>query len=698
MSRRSPLAVLALLSLVASLLALPAVPAAATNGQADHVPLYTACVPSAIGSAGFEDVPATSVARDAIDCMAHYGIMPGTFRTTFEPELGVTRQEMALILIRAAGPAGMDVPNPRDQGFKDIGGLPREVRDSINQLAQLGITRGTTASSYTPGTVVTRQQMAQFFTRFLELAPVGEGGVAVESVIPDDRVFTDIEHLPHDPYDAIRLIYELGVTKGTTATTYSPDNPVTRGQMALFLSRLLGHTNARPSGITMQVEDTSVTADDTVDLVVSLRDEDHEPMVDEPIDLFYVAQGDAGFVSSGRCSSKAIIEAGDSRCTIDFGDEITDGDGNLFYTMEIPESLAVYAWSGDGNDHFDIGSTDHTTLEFSVSKSPDGFLLTDDMPEGAQRLPFGASVTFTFQLVDADDNPVREEEAEIRILTVQENDGRQISERTRTYSTDSSGRVQLTFRLTDPDPNSNDPHGELNLEVLRHDYRRMTDESTVEINTPGHRLLWSDEDASPSTVLLEQSSIYSTATDSGHNRVTATLLDQYGDPVRGKRIHFTSNDNHGLYQEPGGDAQNAYRKTTSRRGVATVSYTRNSHDSGTEEITALAEDCTSCLETITHYWVDDDPESVKIKDGTVLHYDADRETLVIEDGSGLYAIAFDNEDQFNDGHPDDPKNKVPVGYQAFKEALAEAEAAGTPYNIDVDIAGSDPEDVNRFTL
>ncbi|MCY4621427.1 MAG: S-layer homology domain-containing protein [bacterium] len=702
-SRRSPLAVVALLSLVATLLALPVMPAAATNGEPDDLPLYSACASPAIGSAGFEDVSARSVARDAINCMVHYGIMPGTSSTMFEPDLGVTRQEMALILIRAAGPAGIDIPRARDQGFDDIGHLPANVRDSINQLAQLDITHGTTDTTYTPERVVNRREMAQFFTRFLREAPVGEGGVDVESVIPDDRVFTDIEELPHDPYSAIRLIYELGVTEGTTTTTYSPTDPVTRAQMALFVSRMLAHTNARPAGITMQVEDTSVTADDTVDIVVSLRDENHDPMVDASIDLFYVAEGDTGFVSNGRCSSKAIIEAGDSRCTVDLGDEITDGDGNLFYTMEIPESLTVYAWTGDRNDSFDIDSTDHATLELSVSKTPDGFLLTDDMPEGALRLPFGDTVTFTFQVVDEDDNPVAVEDAEIRILTVEENDGRQIRDRTRTYPTDSSGRVELTFRLTDPDSDSNDPHGELNLEVLRHDYRRMTDKSTVEINTPSKRLRWSDDDADPTTVLLEQSLDYSTASDTGRNRVTATLLDQYGDPVRGTRIHFTSTDEDGLHQKPGGDALNAYRKTTSRRGVATVTYTRNSDDSRTEEITALAEGCTTCLETIKHYWVDDDPENLTILGGRVLHYDADQETLIIEDvnaSSELYAIYFDAEDQFNDGLPDDPSTKVPISYRAFKEALAkeEEERTSSDYNIDVVVEGSDPDDVNRFTL
>ena len=710
MSRRLPLATLALLSLVATLLAMPVMPATATNGEADDLPLYTACPSSAIGSAGFEDVSMGSVARDAIDCMAHYGIMPGTSPTSFDPGLGVTRQQMALILIRAAGPAGIDVPTARDQGFRDIGGLPREVQDSINQLAQLGITRGTTASTYAPDRVVNRRQMAQFFTRFLREAPVGEGGVDIDSVIPDDRVLRDIEELPHDPYDSIRLIYELGVTKGTTPTTYSPNDPVTRSQMALFVSRMLSHTNARPAGITMQVEDTSVTADDTVDLVVSLRDDNHLPMVDEPIDLFYVAASDEGFSSNGRCSSKAIIEAGYTRCVIDLGDEPTDGDGNLFYTMEIPESLTVYAWTGDRNDRFDIGSTAHASLDFTVSKSPDGFLITDDMPEGALRLPFGETVTFTFQVVDEDLNPVAVEDAEIRVRTEQWNDGRRSPERVRTHTTDSSGQVQLTFRLTDPDSDSNDPHGELNLEVLRHDYTNLTDKTTVKIDTGGNRLRWSDDDPEPRIILLEQSSVHSRATASGsaHNRVTGTLLDQYGDPVRGKRIHFTSGDENGLWSKDGSndEAQSGYRKTTSRHGVSTVSYTRNSNVSGTENIVAFVQDCTSCNATAAHYWVAAIPATGVAQSGvTIRHYDAAADTLVIQVADGpdsgsdpdLHAITFDPFDHFFD---DGTGTAVAIGYQAFKEVLDEAQADGTlgALSIEVNITGTDTDDVNSFTL
>ena len=697
-SSRSPLAILALLSLVGTLLAMPALPAGAKNGEADDEAVYSACVPSAIEPVSFGDVSETSVAREAVDCMVHYGIMPGTSPTTFDPSVGVTREQMALILIRAAGPAGIDVPRVTDQRFRDIDHLPDETQDSINQLAELGITRGTTASTYTPHRVVNRRQMAQFFQRFLRLAPVGEGGVAVENVSPDDRVLTDITALPSDPYNAIRAIYEMGVTKGTTPTTYSPSDPVTRAQMALFISRMLAHTNARPAGITIQAEETAVSDGDTVDLAISLRTGDHRPINDESIDIFWVAEGDSGFSSSGRCGSKAVKEGGDTRCVIDPGDETTDGDGNLYYeSMEIPESLTVYAWTGDEGDRFDLDDGDHATLVFTASESPAGFLITDDLPKGATRAEFGTTVTFTFQVVDDDQKPVPDEGAEIRIRAEVSNDDRRDSNRTRTYETDASGKVELSYRLEDPDSDDSDPDGEVILEVLSYDYDRIFNNSAgKQTSTTRTILRWSDDSSDPTNLVIEQRSPYSSASASGSsNRVTATLVDQYGDPVRRERIHFTSNDPNGLHEDGSGDAQNAYRKTTSSRGVASVSYTRKSAVSRVETITVRVEDCTRCVETISHYWVDDSPPTGTITNGTLRHYDEDREVLIVGDGSNLYAVSFDANDQFNDDASDPV---TAISYQEFKKKLEGANDASTPYTVTIVISGDGSGNVNVFTI
>lgn len=691
MLRRSLSNVLVVL-LVSSLLALTAGPGISKDGEQDERALYSACPEgsSILESANFRDLAGyPDEFENAINCMANYGIMPGLSSGMFEPGAGVTRQQMALILIRAAGPAGIDIPIPRDQGFRDIGELESKVQDSINQLADLGITRGTTPSTYVPDTVVNRRQMAQFFTRFLALAPVGEGGASVDSVSPDDRVFTDIDTLPHEPYNAIRALYELGVTKGVTATTYGPDQPVTRAQMALFVSRMLAHTNARPAGVTLQVERTSVTAGDTVDLAIAVRDSNHMPMLDALVDIFYVADDDDGFSRNGRCSSRVVRESGNTVCRIDADDEINDGDGNLPYdAFAINEDLTVYAWTGNSDEEFDLDSTDYASLKFNTSKAASNFLITDDMPKGATDVRYRTTVTFTFQLVDEDEKPVQEEGVEIRIETIEDNQGRNPVPRARTYSTDSTGQVEVSLRLTDPDSGDGDS-GTIKIDVLRSDEPPL-DRTTVEILTGSNRVRWSDADAEPSTLLIEQRSVYSTASSSGNgpsNRVTATLLDQYGDPVRRERIHFTSDDRNGLSSEEGKtDALRGHQKTTGNTGTASVTYNRDSSASGIETIEASVEGESINSEEIKHYWVEE--LSRGSNSGSVVYEDEDRNTLIIRDGTKLYGITFDRNDQFN-------TDSGAVSFDDFKEAL---EAKTGEYTITVVYSSDNVNDVNRFVI
>ena len=47
-------------------------------------------------------------------------------------------------------------------------------------------------------------------------------------------------------YDDIGRIYGLGITTGTTPTTYSPATNVNRAQMASFLARLYKATTETP--------------------------------------------------------------------------------------------------------------------------------------------------------------------------------------------------------------------------------------------------------------------------------------------------------------------------------------------------------------------------------------------------------------------------------------------------------------------
>ena len=180
-------------------------------------------------TSGFTDISG-SVHEADIDCMAALGIM-GASNGLFEPTTSVRRWQMALYMVRTAEAAGIALPDGFNQGFTDLGGLPTDVIFAINQLRQLGLTRGVSDTLYDPQGVVPRWQMAIFLTRLhgtfgFEL-PAGAHG------------FTDMGDYSAEADTAVGQLFSLGITKGTSDTTFGPSQEVTKEQMASFLARLL---------------------------------------------------------------------------------------------------------------------------------------------------------------------------------------------------------------------------------------------------------------------------------------------------------------------------------------------------------------------------------------------------------------------------------------------------------------------------
>lgn len=196
------------------------------TGLVSGLPCHDALPP-----AGFTDVSPSSPHALDIDCVAHVGVTTGVGDGLYDPAGVVTRWQMALFLTRTAPVMGIDVPTAAPS-FTDLGGLSPEATAAIGSLAAMGVTTGTSATEYSPAAPVTRWQMALFLMRLHMLtgyeAPSGES-----------QGFTDIGDYPAITVAAINQLAQLGVTSGTTATTYGPAQPVTREQMASFLARLI---------------------------------------------------------------------------------------------------------------------------------------------------------------------------------------------------------------------------------------------------------------------------------------------------------------------------------------------------------------------------------------------------------------------------------------------------------------------------
>ena len=592
MRRRKAAAAAARVSLAALLLgaaAAPAgvLPAAAEDGRADNEARYSACLGEALEPSVFRDVEG-SFAEDAVNCLAYYGIARGDSSTLFSPGNSITRWQMALFLVRAAEAAGADLPEPVDQGFDDIGALGSSTRRAVNQLAALGVTRGTAEDRFSPYGPVTRQQMALFLHRFMGRIPIGEGGAEAGEVTPDDTLFEDIGHLSGAARRAVGVMYEMGITSGTSKTRFSPSDRVSRGQMAVFIARVLDHSNARPAGVTIQVDRASAPAGDTINLHFSVRDAQRRPVRGAYLDIFSISPRRWGSAFDEReyCSEEVQGLFSGQVCQIDRSDRRTDDLGNVFAAVEFSESKVLWAWTGALFEVFRDGLTEAGSIEISVSQPAARLVVQDDMRTGAARLRLGEQVTFTMQLTDRSGIPTATGGVGVRVSTRIDEGGVRGRASVKTYPTDSFGRVRLTFRQLDPDPSalSVDDYTELVLGVTSPGLE-VVDRTTVQVLADGGEALsWVEEEAEPLLLRLSQEKAYHLVATAGPgvaHLVTAALTDQYGEPVEGARLEFTSDDRRGV----GPDAK---RSVTDSQGTVRLRYLRDGSSPGTETITVRA--------------------------------------------------------------------------------------------------------------
>jgi stage II sporulation protein D len=183
-------------------------------------------------SAGFTDVDGSNPHLDDINCIAALEITSGTAPGIFSPTATVSRWQMAIFLARTAAALGAGLPGGADQCFTDLGDLPAETITAINQIRELGITTGTTATTFDPHGAVPRWQMALFLTR---LQPVVGGTLPAGS----DHGFADLTGLSPEAVTAVNQLADLGITLGTGPGAFSPGAAVVRQQMASFLARLI---------------------------------------------------------------------------------------------------------------------------------------------------------------------------------------------------------------------------------------------------------------------------------------------------------------------------------------------------------------------------------------------------------------------------------------------------------------------------
>lgn len=116
--------------------------------------------------------------------------------------------------------------------FTDVKIDTKALYQATGLLSDLGVTKGTTATTFSPADPVTREQMAAFTYRLMKAGKSQEGGTNSTS-------FTDLT----DPtfYSMVSWANQNGVIKGRSATTFDPKGGITLQDAYTMVVRALGY-------------------------------------------------------------------------------------------------------------------------------------------------------------------------------------------------------------------------------------------------------------------------------------------------------------------------------------------------------------------------------------------------------------------------------------------------------------------------
>lgn len=179
--------------------------------------------PLAGEAAQFNDVPANSSYKEAVDKLVKYKVLGGYSDGTFKPHAPVTRAQAASIMARALE---LDLAKAQAPGFKDVP-VTNGHYAAIAKLTELGVF--SKAEKFHPNSPITRVQMAKMLV------------VAFDLQSDSLQTFTDVKKTDWY-YEPVGVLGALKITRNTDK--FEPAGLVTRAHFAAFVERVITQKRA----------------------------------------------------------------------------------------------------------------------------------------------------------------------------------------------------------------------------------------------------------------------------------------------------------------------------------------------------------------------------------------------------------------------------------------------------------------------
>lgn len=288
-------------------------------------------------AAGFTDVPQGAYYKYAVDWAVENNITSGVSATAFSPDETCTRAQAVTFLWRANRQPNATGSN----SFADVADNTY-YNEAVQWAATNDITSGTSPDTFEPDAPVTRAQVVTFLYRDAD-NPSASGSTS----------FADV---PTDAYyrDAVRWAVTQGITAGTSATAFSPDEICTRAQIVTFLYRASGDA---PDVPVIEIPEEPVLPEEPLPPEQELTEGEIPQMLGEPD----IEGATAAIINGLRSMEKRInLSAYNISTTdaIDLTAEVSDFRGdNPYYIFSI--------WATHDDD-------DNTILVVGYQYTPEG--------------------------------------------------------------------------------------------------------------------------------------------------------------------------------------------------------------------------------------------------------------------------------------------------------------------------------------
>ena len=176
----------------------------------------------------YADVTANTWCFNAVGYVSQKEIMSGTGKTSFSPDAPMTRAALALALYHMAG-------SPKVSSAASFTDVPSgaSYAAAVAWASQTGVVNGTTATTFSPGTSITREQLAAMFYRYVK--NVAKTDLTVSK---DLTGYADADAVGSWAADELSWAMGAGLVSGTSTATLSPKDMATRAQAAVMLQRL----------------------------------------------------------------------------------------------------------------------------------------------------------------------------------------------------------------------------------------------------------------------------------------------------------------------------------------------------------------------------------------------------------------------------------------------------------------------------